>query len=239
MLTKNMTVSEMDDAGKGLAIIADLTDVDHDGDTYEAGAFNWKDQWCPLLTAHDRRDMPFGKARVYEEDEKAYAELHLNLETQSGREWHSALKFDLAKGRSVQEWSYGYSVLDADYAIRGDSKVRRLKRVDVHEVSAVVRGAGRGTRTIDVKAIKAAMKDGEFDALIGQLGEMESVLAGDPALLSATGRKQLEQIHASLGKALAAPKASDGEDEAKARAAIEAEMVRLETRDLRLRGILS
>jgi len=232
MQTKNLTVTDMDDAGKGLAVLADMSAVDHDGDGYEAGAFAWKgDQWCPLLTAHDRWAMPFGKARVYEEGDKAYAELHLNLETQTGREWHSALKFDLARGQSVQEWSYGYEVIEAEDQIGDGQWKRKLKKVNVYEVSTVVRGAGSGTRTIAMKNLKAALKEGEFDALIGGLGEMAGALEANPGLLSATGRKQLGEIHAALGKALVDP----AEAEAKARAAIESEIARNLTRNARRR----
>jgi hypothetical protein len=224
-----MTITEMGDAGKGLALIANLADVDHDGDTYEPGAFNWKEQWCPLLSAHDRSRMQFGKARVFEEGDKAYAELHLNLGTQAGREWHEALKFDLATGNPVQEWSYGYDVLDADYQIRGQSgRVRRLKRLDVHEVSTVVRGAGRGTGTLSMKALK----DAAFAPLIGGLGELADALKGDPQSLTATGRKQLEQIHAELGKALTP---ADPDAEAKAIAAIDNELAVHLTRKERLK----
>lgn len=229
MLTKNLTVTEMGETGKGLALIANLADVDHDGDTYEPGAFNWKEQWCPLLSAHDRSRMQFGKARVYEEGDKAYAELHINLGTQAGREWHEALKFDLATGSPVQEWSYGYDVLDADYQIRGQSgRVRRLKRLDVHEVSTVVRGAGRGTGTLNIKQLK----DSGFAPLIAGLGELAEALGGDPASLSATGRKQLEQIHATIGKVL---NPIDPDAEAKAMAMIENEMARHLTRETRIK----
>ncbi|MEM6907378.1 MAG: HK97 family phage prohead protease [Pseudomonadota bacterium] len=233
MLTKNLTVTEMDEAGKGLALIARLSEIDHDGETYEKGAFSWKgDQWCPLLTAHDRWSMPFGKARVYEDGDTAMAELHLNLETQGGKEWHSALKFDLAKGKSVQEWSYGYDVIDADFQVRGDDKVRVLKRLDVHEVSTVVRGAGRGTGTVSMKGIKAALKEGQFKELIEQLGTAAAVVEADPNVLSETGRKQLSEIHSSLGVVL---KLCDPEASAKAIAEIESQIVRFETREARRR----
>lgn len=230
MLTKNLTVTEMDEAGKGLAVLARLTEVDHDGDTYEKGAFSWKDgeQWCALIHHHDRYQMPFGKARVYEEGDIAYAELHLNLETQAGADWHKALLFDLSTGKSVQEYSYGFDVVDADFQVRGENRVRVLKRLDVHEVSTVIRGAGRGTGTLSMKALK----DAAFAPLIAGLGELAEALGGDPASLSATGRKQLEQIHAALGKALVA---SDPEAEAKAVQAFRDQYAQYMTRDARLK----
>lgn len=229
MQTKNLTVTEMGETGKGLAILARLSEVDHDGDTYAKGAFSWKvdgEQWCPLIHHHDRYQMPFGKARVYEDGDIAYAELHLNLETRAGADWHKALLFDLSTGKSVQEYSYGFEVLDAD--ISQDSRTRVLKKLDVHEVSTVVRGAGRGTGTLSMKALKEAA----FAPLIAGLGELTEALGGDPQSLTATGRKQLEEIHATLGKALTP---DDPEAEAKAIAAIENEMARHLTRDARLK----
>lgn len=231
MQTKMMTVTEMGEAGKGLAILARLSEVDHDGDTYAPGAFSWKEggeQWCPLIHHHDRYQMPFGKARVYEEGDIAYAELHLNLETQAGKDWHAALLFDLATGKSVQEYSYGFDVLDAEYNIAQDSRTRILKQLDVHEVSTVIRGAGRGTGTLTMKALKEAA----FAPLIAGLGELVEALPGDPALLSATGRKQLETIHVALGKAL---QPDDPEAEAKAFAEIANQIALHETREARLR----
>lgn len=227
MLTKNLTVTEMGETGKGLAILARLSEVDHDGDTYAKGAFSWKgDQWCPLIHHHDRYQMPFGKARVYEEGDVAYAELHLNLETGAGRDWHKALLFDLATGKAVQEYSYGFDVMDADYLTRGDQRTRILKQLDVHEVSTVVRGAGRGTRTLSMKALKEA----GFAPLIAGLGELAEALGGDPASLSATGRKQLEDIHVAIGRALLP---IDAAAQAEAKTAIENEVARHLTREAR------
>lgn len=241
MLTKNLTVTEMGETGKGLAILARMTEIDHDGDTYAPGAFSWKDggeQWCALIHHHDRYQMPFGKARVYEDGDIAYAELHLNLETQAGKDWHKALLFDLDKGKPVQEYSYGFGVVDADFQVRGEDRVRVLKRLDVHEVSTVIRGAGRGTGTLSMKALKEA----GFAPLIAGLGELAEALAGDPASLSATGRKQLEEIHAALGKALTPPNVTeaivrdlDPEAQAKAYALIANEVARHETREARMR----
>jgi len=203
-LAKSMTIETMDETGTGLARIAQLAAVDSDGDTYAAGAFAWKEgggQWVNMIPAHDRRAMPFGKAWLHEADGWALAKLNLNLATQTGKEWHETLKFDLATGRPVQEWSYGYAVLDAGYEQREGSRVRVLKRLDCDEISPVLRGAGVGTGTLSIKSLK----DAAFAPLIGQLSELADVVTADPSALSATGRKQLGDIHVALGKALADP----------------------------------
>jgi hypothetical protein len=221
MQTKAVTIEAMDEAGTGLARIAWLPAIDSDDDTYQPGAFSWKEggyQWASMLPAHDRRAMPLGKVRVYEEGEYAFAELKLNLDTQPGRDWHSTLKFDLATGRPVQEWSYGFDVLDADFQQRGDKRIRVLKRLDVLEVSPVLRGAGVGTGTVSIKG--AELKERNFAPLIASLDELAVTIGEDASQLSATGLKQLAEIHAALGKGLAADTRAGEKDRAVVDAAL-------------------
>ncbi len=204
MQIKSLTIESVDEAGTGLAKIAQLSAVDSDGDTYAPGAFAWKEgggQWVQILPAHDRRAMPLGKAWLYEEGDWALARFHLNLATHAGKDWHETLKFDLAKGQPVQEWSYGFDVVDMDYQVRGDDRVRVLKRLDVDEVSPVLRGAGVGTGTVAIKS--AELKRQKFAPLIASLGELAAALPDDPESLSATGLKQLEEVEAAIGRTLA------------------------------------
>jgi len=204
MQIKALTIESVDEEGTGLARIAQLSAVDSDGDTYAPGAFSWKEgggQWVSIQPAHDRRAMSLGKAWLYEEGDWALAKLFLNLATQAGKDWHSTLKFDLAKGQPVQEWSYGFDIVDMDYQVRGDDRVRVLKRLDVDEVSPVLRGAGVGTGTVSIKS--AELKAQKFAPLIAGLGELAGALPDDPAALSATGVKQLEEIEAAIGRTLA------------------------------------
>ena len=204
MKTKSMTIEQMSEAGTGRARIAQLSAVDSDGDTYARGAFGWKEgggQWVQILPAHDRRAMPLGKAWIFEEGDWALADLYLNMETQPGKDWHATLKFDLAKGEPVQEWSYGYQVIDADYQLRGEQRVQVLKRLDVDEISPVIRGAGVGTGTITIKS--AELKAEKFTALVAGLGELAEALPDDASAISATGLKQLEEIARAIGTVLA------------------------------------
>lgn len=220
--TKSILVEKMDDAGHGLARLATLSGVDLDGDTYMPGAFSWKEggeQWVPILPAHNRGAMPIGKSRVYEEGGVAFAELHLNLETAAGKEWQSHLKFDLAKGKPAQEWSYGFGTVEAVHEQRGDDRIRVLKRVDVHEVSPVVRGAGVGTATLAMKS-RGSFGD-QLDALIADLDDALERATDIAGLRGAEGRDmskaRLDQLAAIkeridqliAGKSAAAPPAGD------------------------------
>lgn len=215
MNVKSLTIEKMDDAGTGLARIAQLSAVDSDGDTYQRGAFSWQEgggQWVHILPAHDRRAMPLGKAWIFEEGDWAMAQLHLNLDTQAGKDWHATLKFDLAKGSPVQEWSYGYQIIDADFQMRGQDRVQVLKRLDVDEISPVIRGAGVGTGTVSIKS--AELKEKHFAPLIAGLGELARSLPADASALSATGLKQLEDIERSIGAALAPMRELAGKEKA-------------------------
>jgi hypothetical protein len=143
-------LKELDDTGTGLARIATLSAIDSDGDTYAAGAFG--DRQVQIMPAHDWRAVPLGRARIFEQGDEALAEFRLNLDTAAAREWHAALKFDLAQERPLQEWSYGYDILEAETEIRDGERVRVLKRLEVFEVSPVLRGAGVATTTLAVKS---------------------------------------------------------------------------------------
>lgn len=217
MLTKNVTIEQVNDEGVGLAVIATLSAVDHDGDTYAPGAFSWKEgggQWVAILPAHNRGSVPLGKAWIYEDGDKAYAKFTLNLNTQAGQDWHAALKFDLATGKAVQEWSYGFDVIDADFQMRGENRVRVLKKLNCDEISPVIRGAGIDTGTVSIKA--AQMKPAQFKTMIANLQAMTEAVEANPGMLSAIGAKQLGDIHVEIAKLLDAADGGNGEQEAKA-----------------------
>lgn len=204
-LTKRgLTLKALDDGGHGVARIARLSEVDHDGDTYQAGAFAGEtgEQWCQILAGHNWNHIPLGKARVYEEGDEALAELHFNLAIQAGKDWHASLKFDMmgcdgtGSKHPVQEWSYGFRILDALHEDRDGKRVRVLKRLKVFEVSPVVQGAGVGTRTLTMK--NAELKQERFERLTGDLAEIVAAAGADPASLSASGLKQLADLQAGL-----------------------------------------
>lgn len=221
---KSITIEKMGEEGQGLARIADLSAIDSDGDTYAPGAFSWKDgghQWVSILPAHDRRAMPLGKARVYEEGGFAMAELYLNLETQAGKDWHQALKFDTEKGKSVQEYSYGFGVLDYSIESREGKEVRILKRLDVHEVSPVLRGAGVGTGTLSMKShgsfaeqIDAVLN--EIDDIVDRAGSVKALRESEGRKMSKARLEQLEQLKQRLDDLLTATPGTENLDEQKA-----------------------
>lgn len=210
----------LDDAGHGLAVIARLDQVDSDGDTYAAGAFmpDGQPKWAKILGAHNWETVPIGKARVFEEGGEARAELHMNLEIEAGRDWHSALKFDLAgccadaeggKAPPIQEWSYGFYIKDSQQETRDGNRVRVLKKLDVFEVSPVVVGAGVGTRTLSMKSGDSVPFAEQLDAVLAGAGDvlvrardLKALRNDEGRGLSATRLKQLTDLHAGLGELL-------------------------------------
>lgn len=127
--------------------------IDHDGDVTLPGAFE-DGADTRLLPAHDWSHYMIGKGTIRTNGNKAIFEGQLNLQTTAGRDWYESMKFDTEHGKALQEFSYGYDVLDASYGQIDGRDVRFLKRLVVHEVSPVTLGAGVGTRTLTIKALK-------------------------------------------------------------------------------------
>ncbi|MEE8371821.1 MAG: HK97 family phage prohead protease [Sphingomonadales bacterium] len=148
-VTKSFEIKAVSAKGEFEAVIATLGVVDHDGDIIMPGAFGTQD--VAILPAHDRRATSLGKAILSEEGGKAIAKGRFNLDTQAGREMHSALMFDLKEGKPVQEWSFGFNIEESGEEISDGVPVRLLKKLDVHEISPVLKGAGIGTGTVSAK----------------------------------------------------------------------------------------
>lgn len=148
-LTKTFEVKAVDDEGSFEAVIATLNVVDHDEDLTIAGAFG--KQHVSILPAHNRGSGSFGKAEIFEKGDKVIAKGKFNLKIQAAREMFETLKFDLAHGEPVQEWSYGFQIKESEEETRDGVTIRILKKLEVFEVSPVLRGAGIDTGTILAK----------------------------------------------------------------------------------------
>ncbi len=144
------TIKQAGDGGSFEAVIATLGVVDHDGDIVESGAFG--DATVSVLPAHQTQHVPLGKARIEERGNQAIAVGQFNLEIPDAKDWHSALKFDLEHPPAIQEWSWDFRPIEArDDTVDGEP-VRRLIKLDMREVSPVLRGASIGTGTLSAKS---------------------------------------------------------------------------------------
>ena len=166
-------LKELTDEGVGLARIATLNVVDSDGDITLPGAFG--EQLVKVLPSHDWMALPLGKARIFEKGDEVLAEFKINLETSSGKDWHSALKFDLADGKGLIEWSYGFTIVESDSETRDGDRVRILKKLNVHEVSPVMLGAGVNTGTVAIKGDGGKSGLSLLDQIKAALSDVEAV----------------------------------------------------------------
>lgn len=142
-------IKQLDGEGSFEAVIATLNVVDADGDIIVAGAF--QDATVSVQPAHDSRHVPLGKAKMEDRDDKAVAVGKFNLGVKAAAEWHKALKFDLEHPPAIQEWSFAFRIVDSETETRDGEEVRILKKMDIIEVSPVLRGAGIGTGTLTAK----------------------------------------------------------------------------------------
>ena len=138
--------------GHGSASFATLNVIDSDEDVALPGVFGVQSAF--LVPAHNWSASvpPFGKGTSREDGDDAIVDFKLNPDTQGGREWRAHLKFDLEEGEPIQEWSYGYEILDSEKGEFEGRQVQFLKKVRIHEFSPVILGAGVGTGTIDMKS---------------------------------------------------------------------------------------
>lgn len=145
---------KLDDAGNVQVAFAQLDVVDKDGDLTLPGAFPAKDVALGAY-GHMTWDgaLPTGRGSIREEGGWALLDGKFFTDTTAGRDTYLTVK-GMA---GLQEWSYGYKVLDAGFETRDGQPIRILKSLDVFEVSPVLVGAGVGTHTRAIKGAGSAL----------------------------------------------------------------------------------
>ena len=168
--------------GEGRAVIAELNKVDHDNDVTLPGAFG--KQHVNVLPAHDRMAPRLGKGILTESGGKAVADFKFNLspEAVTAKEWHSALLFDMENGEPLQEWSYGFKVVDYSFGEFEGKQVRFLKSLEVIEISPVLKGAGIGTATLAIKDNKGMTFKDQMEKAIASLGDVKDFIERSKSL---------------------------------------------------------
>lgn len=151
-----------DTEGAFRATFSTYNAIDLDGDVtlpgaFESGAKTRISQW-----GHNWFDPAIGVGTIGQDDVKAWVEGQFNLQMQVGRETYEAVK--VLSDAGLQEWSYGYDVLEWSIGQFEDQEVRFLRQLKVHEVSPVMLGAGVRTMTDWIKQAPDA-------ALFAYLGE--------------------------------------------------------------------
>ena len=147
---KNFEIKQLTEEGSFEAVIATLGVVDHDGDETLPGAFGTQE--VVILPAHDSRSVALGKATIKEVGKRVIATGQFNLEIPAAKDLHSSLKFDLATGKkALAQWSYGFRLIKSKEVTVDGEQIRQLQKLEVFEISPVLRGAGLGTGTLAVK----------------------------------------------------------------------------------------
>ncbi len=131
--------------GTVTAVFSTFGVVDKDMDIVEPSAFT-PGQQVPMTWAHNW-SMPVGRGVILLEQDRALFSGHFFMATQAGQEAYKTVK----AMADLQEWSWGFQVLDAAYETRDGVPIRVIKKAQVYEVSPVLVGAGEDTATLAIK----------------------------------------------------------------------------------------
>jgi hypothetical protein len=186
---KQLASVEIKDETKGEveAVFATLNVVDRDGDVTKSGAFTNGAEVVISAYGHKSWEgaLPVGKGVIEERGDQVVMKGQFFLNTTQGRDHFEVVK-ELG---SRQEWSYGFKVEDSEPGQHEGKSVRILKRMTVHEVSPVMRGAGIGTQTTYAKSFNEEISDA-VDAVKVAVESAERVVA-----LRAEKGKELSKVN--------------------------------------------
>ena len=138
--------------GEFRAVFSRFNVIDHDGEVTLPGAFIEGQKVRIAYWGHRWGDLPVGRGEIHQDAEKAWVDGRFFLETEGGRETHQTVK-ELAE---LQEWSYGFDVIEGEKGQFAGQEVYFLRKLDVAEVSPVMLGAGIGTETVSIKGLSMA-----------------------------------------------------------------------------------
>lgn len=142
--------------GEFEATFATLNVIDLDDDVTVPGAFTDGEAVRIASWGHDWWTLPVGRGAIHEVDNLAVVQGKFFLQTTAGKEHYETIK---ALG-DLQEWSYGFDIIESEPGEFEDKDVTFLKKLQVYEVSPVMLGAGIGTETTDIKAANAGAGSG-------------------------------------------------------------------------------
>jgi len=143
-----MRFKEGGQPGEFSAVFSTFNVIDHDRDVTLPGAF---EEGAPVRIAawsHGWSQLPVGRGIIHQTETEARVDGRFFLDTDTGKEHYQTVK-NLG---DLQEWSYSFDILASEYGKQEGQRVQFLQRLEVHEVSPVMLGAGIDTRTLDIKA---------------------------------------------------------------------------------------
>jgi HK97 family phage prohead protease len=143
--------------GSVLAVFSTFNVIDKDGDVTLPGAF---EDGAPVRISswgHKWYELPVGRGAIRVDEGKAMLDGRFFMDTTGGADTYRTVK----GLEELQEWSYGYNVLESEDGEFEGQRARILKKLEVTEVSPVMRGAGVDTGTLAIKAQIKAWEDTE------------------------------------------------------------------------------
>ena len=162
-----------DDAtGAVQAAFSVFNTIDSDGDVVKPSAFE-DGQEIPMVWAH-QWDKPVGRGVVKVGRKQAIFDGNFFLDTVAGMEAYRTVK----NMGNLQEWSFGFRVLEAEDGQFEEQGVQFLKKLELFEVSPVLVGANRETRTLTIKGAVpdlSGLKD-MMAEMRGAMGAMRSAM---------------------------------------------------------------
>ena len=156
-----------DSTGSVQAAFSVFNVIDSDGDVVKPSAFT-DGQEVPMCWAH-RWEQPIGRGVVKVGRKQAVFDGAFFLDTDAGMEAYKTVK----NMGNLQEWSFGFRILEAEDGEFEDRGVQFLKKLELFEVSPVLVGANRETRTV---AIKGANYD-PLSSLKDMMAEMRGAMS--------------------------------------------------------------
>jgi hypothetical protein len=201
---KSLAGIEIKDEAKGEveAVFATLNVKDKDDDVTLPGAFTNGAEVVISAYGHKTWEgaLPVGKGVIAEVGDKVVMKGQFFMDTTAGREHFAVVKALGAR----QEWSYGFNVEDSEHGDFEGKSVRYLKKMAVHEVSPVMRGAGVGTQTTYAKGEKKTLAEeisfavDAVKAATQSAGRVVALRAEKGKELSGVIRKGLEDLDECL-----------------------------------------
>lgn len=169
METKQLGPVEVKDYDAGVveAVFSKFNVRDLDGDVLTKDAFipNTRVKMSAYNHASwESGHLPVGVGHIEVNDDCAVLKGKFFMNTSVGKE-----TFEVVKGLGdLAEWSFGFTVAEAEFGEFEGKQSRFLKRVNVFEVSPVLKGAGIGTGTLDIKSAGASFT-GQCEQVLTEL----------------------------------------------------------------------
>jgi HK97 family phage prohead protease len=188
--------------GRLKAAVSVFDEIDSDGDIVRASAFT-DGQAVPLVWAHDWTK-PVGKGVITVEQKQAIFDGAFFTDTAAGLDAYRTVK---AMGE-LQEFSWGFQILDQIKGKPTDSHKREITKATVFEVSPVLVGANRNTRTLAIKGQSRSWDDQdealtlELEDYLARARSLADLRAKEGRALSTQRRTRLEQMRDVLSSGL-------------------------------------